>query len=99
MDRTCCGCGCSADGSDVAGDSSLRLISIGCGMTIFMPSKVSRMSNKTAGSHFFGSFSDPCGPNPCLNNGQCSDVHGNAVCVCDTGFKGRYCHVKGRDAQ
>ena len=37
---------------------------------------------------------DPCNPNPCENNGQCSDFNGTPTCSCEPRFTGNKCEGK-----
>lgn len=34
---------------------------------------------------------DKCHPNPCHNNGVCTETNGQYVCTCGEGFKGVNC--------
>ena len=36
-------------------------------------------------------WSQSCSPNPCYNNGQCSNLTGSIVCACQYGFVGTLC--------
>jgi Notch-like protein len=36
-----------------------------------------------------------CAPNPCLNNGTCSNLQNSYSCNCVTGFTGSICGVPG----
>lgn len=38
-----------------------------------------------------GGFNGPCDPNPCDNVAKCTDVGGEAQCVCDVGWAGPTC--------
>ena len=40
---------------------------------------------------FFSSDTDDCYPNPCLNNGTCTDGLNDYNCTCVPGFVGRNC--------
>ena len=37
---------------------------------------------------------DPCLPNPCLNDGECINEDGKAACKCKGRFIGQYCESK-----
>ncbi|CAP26454.2 Protein CBG05891 [Caenorhabditis briggsae] len=39
--------------------------------------------------------SDPCSPQPCLQNGVCSSSGGTYTCACATGFYGEQCQYSG----
>ena len=34
---------------------------------------------------------DECASNPCRNRARCEDQHNGHLCICPTGFLGRYC--------
>ena len=40
---------------------------------------------------FFFSDTDDCYPNPCLNNGTCTDGVNDYNCTCVPGFEGKNC--------
>ena len=40
---------------------------------------------------FFSSDTDDCYPNPCLNNGTCTDGVNDYNCTCVPGFVGKNC--------
>ena len=40
-------------------------------------------------------FADPCNPNPCQNDGTCSD----GACTCPEGWTGDNCEVEGMQGQ
>ena len=40
---------------------------------------------------FFSSDTDDCYPNPCLNNGTCTDEVNDYNCTCVPGFVGKNC--------
>ena len=42
-------------------------------------------------SSFFFSDTDDCYPNPCLNNGTCTDGVNDYNCTCVPGFVGKNC--------
>ena len=39
-------------------------------------------------------YVDPCQPNPCENNGICSNKNGDAECNCVDGFTGLACEIQ-----
>ena len=41
----------------------------------------------------FDLFCNDCDPNPCLNNGVCTDEVGDFTCECADGFSGDTCEV------
>jgi len=41
--------------------------------------------------HIFFLETDECEPNPCLNNGTCTDLFNDYNCTCATGYIGRNC--------
>lgn len=38
-------------------------------------------------------FIDRCDPNPCQNNGSCTDFKENYNCTCTDGWKGENCTI------
>ena len=37
---------------------------------------------------------DECSPNPCRNNGSCTDSVADFLCTCRDGWKGKTCNLK-----
>ncbi|MCB9233209.1 MAG: calcium-binding EGF-like domain-containing protein [Bacteroidia bacterium] len=42
--------------------------------------------------------SDPCEESPCLNGATCTNVDGDAVCTCATGYEGEFCGTEWRSS-